>query len=777
MRPGYGSCLYKLMTPFGISVLLAFLVLFQTIPVLLHASDAVAIRRFALSIGANNGGEERPPLRYANTDAAAFAKVITELGGVDKADMLLVTDADRNALTLGFSRITQKLNAARQLGQKTELIFYYSGHSDERGLLLKEDIYTYREMRKQINGLPARVRIGILDSCASGSLVRTKGGKRTASFLIDTSAEVKGVALLTSSAADEVAQESDKMGGSYFTHFLVSGMRGAADADRDGRVTLNESYAYAFDETLHRTVDTQAGAQHPNYDFRLAGAGDFVLTDLNASDAVMLFAPEVQGRIFVRDSSGNLVAEINKRSSRPIKFSVPPGRYEVMIDGGDALRRGMVRVSPSRPLRIHAGSLEVISRTKTATRGTHREDAPMNEKAAVYRPVAVGFLPGVSTNGDKSAFNNFAFNVVGEGHTLGGMEIGVVANIRSHRVMGFQISPFHNYAGVLNGGQYSLVNVARYRTVGFQGGLVNVGHTTYGMQTGLININEDVFAGFQGGMLNMTADMIGMQAGLINLQYGEFKGLAIGMANYSASQKGAQIGAVNVSRYVINGAQLSIFNLAQSGSGLQMGLVNIAQGDFNGFQMGIINYADAGLLAPTFWVSDTAAMNLGIKSGNRYNYKILGHSQKSFGPDSYHALVFGFGVHLEFHPIWMELDIIHHWTLSQPPTKTSNDGDDFKYDAVSKGRWVMGFRFVDQFSVFGGIALNNLVSERRSSVALTRGLSFVDVHEGDIYYEFSLGFLLGIQWEPKWGRHNTWRGKRYEAKQANTLDEIEDETN
>jgi len=46
------------------------------------------------------------------------------------------------------------------------------------------------------------------------------------------------------------------------------GLRGAADASGDGRVTLGESYQFAFQETLAQTTTTQGGAQHPAYDIR-----------------------------------------------------------------------------------------------------------------------------------------------------------------------------------------------------------------------------------------------------------------------------------------------------------------------------------------------------------------------------------------------------------------------------------------------------------------------------------------------------------------------------
>jgi uncharacterized caspase-like protein len=66
---------------------------------------------------------------------------------------------------------------------------------------------------------------------------------------------MRGYAFLTSSSPDEVAQESDHIGASFFTHYLVSGLRGAADVTGEGKVTLNEAYQFAFNETLgHNTL-------------------------------------------------------------------------------------------------------------------------------------------------------------------------------------------------------------------------------------------------------------------------------------------------------------------------------------------------------------------------------------------------------------------------------------------------------------------------------------------------------------------------------------------
>jgi len=133
-----------------------------------------------------------------------------------------------------------------------------------------------------------------------------KGRSPRPAFLFDASSDMEGHAYITSSSAAEAAQESDRIGGSFFTHYLVSALRGAADAHGEGRVTLNEAYAYAFRETLASTENTQYGPQHPAYEISLTGSGDLVVTDLRSSRAGLALSEELAGEVYVRDAKGNL---------------------------------------------------------------------------------------------------------------------------------------------------------------------------------------------------------------------------------------------------------------------------------------------------------------------------------------------------------------------------------------------------------------------------------------------------------------------------------------
>lgn len=95
----------------------------------------VAIRRFTLVAGTNEGGSSRLPLRYATSDAQSFAQVLERLGGVQPADRLVLLEPRRADLLQGLERLGERMKAARaQSTARQELVFYYSGHSDEEGL-------------------------------------------------------------------------------------------------------------------------------------------------------------------------------------------------------------------------------------------------------------------------------------------------------------------------------------------------------------------------------------------------------------------------------------------------------------------------------------------------------------------------------------------------------------------------------------------------------------------------------------------------------------------
>jgi hypothetical protein len=273
-------------------------------------------------------------LKYALSDAESFARVLETLGGVSSSDLVLLNQPSLIELEDALEDLRHRVDgpSEEEADARTEVVVYFSGHANETGLLLREETFSYRALRNWMDLVEADVRIAVLDACASGAITRLKGSRRRKVFLVDASSEMRGHAFLTSSSADEVAQESDRIRASFFTHYLVSGLRGAADMSGEGKVTLNEAYQFAFHETLGRTTKTQAGPQHPSYDINLSGTGDVVMTDVRGMSSTLVLSEELSGRFFVRDKKEQLVVELFKLRGRSVELGLESGTYNVRCE-------------------------------------------------------------------------------------------------------------------------------------------------------------------------------------------------------------------------------------------------------------------------------------------------------------------------------------------------------------------------------------------------------------------------------------------------------------
>jgi len=166
-------------------------------------------------------------------------------------------------------------------------------------------------------------------------LVTPKGLRVTAT--IDPG-EARGTAIFVATSSVEAALESESLGGSFFTHYLVSGLRGAADSNGDQRVTLAEAQAYASAQTQNATSGWSPATQHPTYAVELAGQRETVLTDLRRADATIVFGADIVGNVVVATRDGGaIVAEVQKAAGAEATLALPSGRYRVFVRGTDAV--------------------------------------------------------------------------------------------------------------------------------------------------------------------------------------------------------------------------------------------------------------------------------------------------------------------------------------------------------------------------------------------------------------------------------------------------------
>lgn len=650
------------------------------------------VRRFALITAANDGGADRVALRYARSDAESFARVLRQLGGVAPQDELQVLEPTRAELGAALDELRDRVAVAQKADERVEVLLYYSGHSDGDGLLLGEERFSYRDLQLQLAKVPADVRIAVLDSCASGAMTRTKGGTRRAPFVVDASNRVRGSAILTSSSEDEAAQESDQLGGSFFTHYLVSGLRGAGDVTGDGRVTLTEAYQFAFHETLRRTEATLGGPQHPAYSFRLSGSGDIVMTDLRTTGAGLQLEEPLYGHLFVRDDQGHLAVELRKPAGRRVRLGLEPGPYEVTLLQDGVHYRGQLRLDEGRDHTLQPARLARWEGEATTLRGAGQH--PSRRRVV---PVDLGLIPPLSINGFADpTLNHLSLSLgMSYGHDLEGAQLAVGASWMDARMTGVQAAVGLSHVGGEGTGLQlgvGATTVARaFEGVQAAVGVATTGGDFRGWQT-------SVGVGVVGGSL------VGLQTTVgLNVAGGAVEGgqVTVGL-NVANQVNGFQLATgLNVAGQV-EGAQVGLINAAGSVAGLQLGLINVVE-ETKGLSLGLINYATKdGILDVEVSSSDVGMLGLALELGTKFVYTGFSFSGGTWEVTD--AIAYGAYLGVRMHPTsqWeLEVELGHQWL---------DENRDFSsLDLLGSARVTLGYRLGKGVVLYAGPALHVLV--------------------------------------------------------------------
>ncbi len=368
----------------GLAVLGALCVLAASAPNL-----RATPRRFAIVVGNNDGGPGKERLRYAERDARRVARVLRQLGGVERPQLLLgKSAADVRRAIDALAR------SAPGAAEDRVLFFYYSGHADAQALRLGSTRLRFAELRRRIQAFPARTAVTILDACQSGTVTRSKGGSVVP--VVDVRFEDKanrGRVFISSSGPGESSQESDDLHASLFTYFLLSGLRGAADDSGDSKVSLEEAYRFAYRHTLRRTSGAIQGPQHPSFAIELRGTGQLVLTWLGPKGSYLVLPAGARGGYLVQQlPSGVPVAEVNKVNHKPLRIALAPGRYRVRKVIRPHELVGTVVIHRSRQTRLDESQMVLQPLDPTRGKGGDSGGLRLTHVLTVGYEVNLGYL-------------------------------------------------------------------------------------------------------------------------------------------------------------------------------------------------------------------------------------------------------------------------------------------------------------------------------------------------------------------------------------------------
>jgi caspase domain-containing protein/outer membrane protein with beta-barrel domain len=297
---------------------------------------------YALIIGSNRGGPGQEDLHFAKQDAQRVRDVLVQLGGYSVENTTMILDPGQQQLLDAIAEVKDRLAVHARRDESSMFLLYYSGHARANALNMGVEELDLAKLRILLEAMPSTLTIAILDACQTGAISRIKGVEPAADFSFNSVNHLNtaGVVVMASSAASELSQEAESLKSSFFTHHLVVGLRGAADTDADGRVTLSEVYNYAYNRTLISTASTAIGKQHVTLETELKGKGDMVITYPARASSALALPGQLAGDVLVHGrESHSVVAEMTKAPGQVVRLAIPGGQYRVYVRRGDEVLR------------------------------------------------------------------------------------------------------------------------------------------------------------------------------------------------------------------------------------------------------------------------------------------------------------------------------------------------------------------------------------------------------------------------------------------------------
>lgn len=224
-----------------------------------------------------------PPVDYALNDALAMKKYLVEAYGFDPNNILYL----ENATQADFNGIfgTNEDHRARLFNlvkpNVSDVFVFYSGHgapdlqSEEAYFvpvdcdpsLVKFNGYAINTFYENLAKIPYKSMTVVIDACFSGasakgtlipraSLVRIKS--KEASILTDPKA-----AVFTSATGTQIASWYPEQSHGLFTYYFLKGLQGAANSNRDRKLTVAEMKAFIDNEVPYQARRMNNRVQTP----------------------------------------------------------------------------------------------------------------------------------------------------------------------------------------------------------------------------------------------------------------------------------------------------------------------------------------------------------------------------------------------------------------------------------------------------------------------------------------------------------------------------------
>jgi hypothetical protein len=214
--------------------------------------------RYAVVVGIEQYRNKLPKADFAAHDAKVMGDYLSKTMGFSEENIavLLNEQATRTDLEKYIEHWLPN-----RVEKDSTVFVYYSGHGapnpktgdaylvpyDGDPAFVDATGYPLKRLYEQLGKLPAKEVVVLLDSCFSGAGGRSVLAKGMRPMVLSVENPVLAggkTVVLAAGKGDQVSSTYDQKGHGLLTYFFLKGLRGEADANKDGSVDLAEVYEY-----------------------------------------------------------------------------------------------------------------------------------------------------------------------------------------------------------------------------------------------------------------------------------------------------------------------------------------------------------------------------------------------------------------------------------------------------------------------------------------------------------------------------------------------------
>lgn len=261
------------------------------------------VQRYALLIGIDDYAEPLGKLEYCHNDMVALQAHLEAAGFAAEDITLMYDNAEQQRLRPTKANIESELRLRLKMANPDDIVVVaFSGHGlhlDGKSYLCPIDatidsdssLVAINDIYAQLEKCPASQKLLVVDACRNEPLVRGfKSGQSQDALTLQLQEPPKGVCVLSSCEAGQFSAEDAKLQHGVFMHFLMEGLKGAADlsdneGNANGKISLDELYFFAHEKTKRYVYQSHRIVQRPVMKGEIVGRFDLAMVPDSANRA------------------------------------------------------------------------------------------------------------------------------------------------------------------------------------------------------------------------------------------------------------------------------------------------------------------------------------------------------------------------------------------------------------------------------------------------------------------------------------------------------------